>query len=93
MRAYRNRLSFRALSWALKLNTVWATVILATIYLPFMLLGSFTVAFIVFIFVLGALVWITTVPHYRRREDGIWYVMDSDERAEWVFENMRFPKL
>ena len=92
-KAYRDRLSFRALSLLLKLNPIWATFIIGILYAPFLLAGSFTVAFIAFCLALAGTLWLATVPREKRTEDGEWYYMDSDERAEWVFENKRFPKL
>lgn len=93
MRAYRNRWSFKLLSLVLKLNTIWATVIIGLLYMPFMLMGSFTIAFITFCLALACILWLSTVPYWKRTDDGVFYFMDSDERAEWVFENKRFPKL
>jgi len=58
-----------------------------------MLLGSFTVAVIGFCLALAAVAWLATVPRIKYTDDGQWYEMESDERAEWVFENRRFPKL
>jgi len=37
--------------------------------------------------------WIASVPRMKQTDDGVWYFMDATERAEWVFENKRFPKL
>jgi hypothetical protein len=93
IRGYRDRRAFRALSLVLKLNPIWATFIIGIVYMPFMILGGFTVALIGFVLALAGVMWIASVPRERRTDDGIWYEMDSDERAEWVYENKRFPKL
>jgi len=77
----------------LKINPTWATLFVGVIYLPFMLAGSFTVAFLAFCLALAFILWFSTIPRWRRTDDGVWYPMDSDERAEWIFDNRRFPKL
>lgn len=92
MRAYRDRLSFRVLSLLLKLDVRWATLIVGILYLPF-LWADFTIAVIAFILALFAILWLSSVPCWKQTDDGTWYWMESDERAEWVFENKRFPKL
>jgi len=92
-KAYRDRLSFRALSLVLSFDWRWAALVIGIIYLPFMLMGDFTIAFIAFMLALWGVFWIASVPRMKQTDDGVWYFMDATERAEWVFENKRFPKL
>jgi hypothetical protein len=93
MRAYRGRLSFRVFSWLLKLHYVYFAILVGWFCMPFLLYPDFTVATITFSFAVYAVVWFLSIPRMGQTDDGVWYVLDSDERAEWVFENKRFPKL
>jgi len=69
-----------------------AAIVLGVLYIPFLFAG-FTVGMIAFVSAMVILAWLATVPREKRTDDGSWYIMDSDERAEWVFENRRFPTL
>jgi hypothetical protein len=77
---------FRFLRLLLRVDVKLAAVILASLYLPFLLfIPDFTILVILFVLCLAALAWHASAPLYNRREDGTLYQMDAQERAEKVY--------